>query len=308
MNCVIVGGGGFMGSHLCEALLHAQHRVTIFDRSGADNLDLLSHQGARINVGDFLNPPDLERALSGADTVFHLASTTVPKSSNDDLLFDISSNLIGSINILNAARNVGVKRIIFPSSGGTVYGVTQSLPITEKHLTNPISSYGIVKLTIEKYLGLFHALYGLDYCILRISNAYGERQVATGLQGIIPSVIDKALRQQEIRVWGDGSAIRDYIYISDIISAFLGAVSHQGEPRVFNISSGMGYSVNQLLKIIAGILDETLDPVYEPARAYDVPVNILDNSLAKETLHWQPKVSLPDGVRQTVTYMREHLP
>lgn len=307
MNCVVVGGGGFIGSHLTEALLSQQDDVIVFDRPGAPYLDLLLQRGAKILLGNFLEPSDLQKALAGAETVFHLVSTTVPKSSNDDPVFDIESNLIGTINLLNVAKNVGVKKIIFISSGGTIYGIPREIPINEDHPTNPICSYGIVKLAIEKYLHLFWALYGLDYCILRASNAYGERQAPNRPQGIISTIIDKGIRHQEINIWGDGTVIRDYIHVSDIVSAFLKASTCQGQERIFNISSGQGHSITEIIHMIEDSLHLPLHIIYTPSLASDVPINILDNSRAKEFLNWAPKVSLDEGMSQTVNYMIDHL-
>ncbi len=250
MNCVVIGGGGFIGSHLSEALIEKYDKVTVFDRPGASYLQLLSQKGAKIIQGNFLEPTHLQEALAGADTLFHLISTTVPKSSMDNPVFDIESNLIGSINLFDQARNAGVKKIIYASSGGTVYGVPQQIPISEDHPTDPICSYGIVKLAIEKYLHLYWTLFGLDYCVLRVSNAYGERQIVNSAQGVIPVLIDKELHHQRFTIWGDGSVIRDYIHVSDIVSAFLRASEHNGEPRIFNIGSGIGHSVNDIAKTL----------------------------------------------------------
>jgi len=202
------------------------------------------------------------------------------------------------------AKDMGVKKVIFASSGGTVYGIPRVIPITETHPTDPISSYGIIKLTIEKYLALYKTLYGLDYCVLRVSNAYGERQPVTGAQGVIPAFIYRALQKLDIRIWGDGSAIRDYIHVTDIVSAFLSVIDHKGEPMTFNIGSGTGHSINEIVKTLEEEMEEPLELVYEPSRPYDVPVNILDNSLAKQVLGWEPKVNLRNGIRQTLDYMR----
>ncbi len=300
-----MGGGGFIGSHLTEALLNQQNNVTIFDRQDAPYLGLLEHKGAKIVFGDFSDPTAVEKSLTGVHAVFHLISTTVPKSSIDDPIFDIETNLIWTINFLNSAKNIGVKKVIFASSGGTVYGIPREIPISEDHPTEPISSYGIVKLAIEKYLRLFWKVYGLDYCILRVSNAYGERQVVTGAQGVVPTLIDKVLRNQKITIWGDGSVIRDYIHISDIVSAFLKANEHNGEPRIFNIGSGVGNSVNDIVHTLERFMAEPLDIIFEPARPYDVPINILDNSRAKRILNWEPKISITEGMRRTLEYMRE---
>jgi len=304
MKCVVVGGGGFIGSHLSEALLASQHDVIVFDRSDAPNLEMLSRKGATILIGSILEPSDLKMGLAGADRLFHLASTTVPKSSIDNPIFDVETNLISTINMLNIARDNGVKKVVFASSGGTIYGIPREIPINEAHPTNPISSYGIIKLAIEKYLGLFWALYGLDYCILRISNAFGERQPVTGTQGIIPTIIERALNHDEIHIWGDGNVIRDYIHVSDIIESIVRGSEHSGDQRVFNIGSGVGHSVNDILTTIEAILGEPLKVNYEHGRPFDVPVNILDISLAKQVLRWEPKTNLREGIRKMLNTLK----
>jgi len=307
MNCIVIGGGGFIGSHVTEGLLRQGHAVVVFDRPGAPYLQLLAEQGATITLGNFFESSDLLNALTGMDVAFHFVSTTVPKTSNVDPAFDVQSNLVGTINFLNIAKDVGVKKVLFPSSGGTVYGIPQFTPITEDHPTNPISSYGITKLAVEKYLALFHRLYCLDYNILRISNAYGERQQLKNAQGLIPTIIHKALTRQTLHVWGDGSVVRDYVHVSDIATAFLKVLDYEGETKIFNISSGTGYTVNQVIEMVQAIMGGYPEVIYDPADAYDVPVNILDNSRAKQTLDWSPTLKLEEGLRRTVASMQEHL-
>lgn len=307
MNCVVFGGGGFIGSHLSEALLNQNNKVTVFEKPGAPYLDLLKKKGAAIVLGNFLEPSDVKNALIGAETIYHLISTTVPKSSNDNPVFDVETNLIGTINLLKSAKNEGVKKIVIASSGGTVYGIPQVIPISEDHPTNPISSYGIIKLAIEKYTHLFWKLYGLDYCILRVSNAFGERQGANEAQGVIPNIINNALHHQIVRIWGDGSVIRDYIHVSDVVNAFLKAGKIEGDQRVFNIGSGIGFSVIDIVRTIEEFFDEPLSLVNDPGRAYDVPINILDNRLAKQVLQWEPKINLSTGIFQTLNFMRNHM-
>jgi UDP-glucose 4-epimerase len=306
MNCAVIGGGGFLGSHLTEALLNLGHKVVVLDRPNGRYLNELARLGASIVVGDFLRSDSVKGNMVDVDVVYHLASTTVPKTSNSDPAYDIETNLQGTINIFNAAKEAGVKKVIFSSSGGTVYGIPEEIPITEGHSTNPICSYGIVKLAIEKYLHLFWTLYGLDYCILRMSNVYGERQTANGIQGIIPTIIDKGLLRQEISIWGDGTVIRDYIHVSDVIEAFLKAITYKGDERIFNISSGQGHSVIEIINMIEGLLKLPLQIAHAPKVASDVLVNILDNTRAKLYLNWTPQMSFGDGISHTVLYMKDH--
>ena len=298
-----MGGGGFVGSHLSEGLLAAGHKVNVFDQPRAYHLEYLQEKGATIYIGDFLTSENVSQAMLDCDVVFHLISTTVPKTSNDDPLYDIETNILGTLRILDEARKAQVKKIVFSSSGGTVYGIPQEIPIKESHPTDPISSYGIHKLTIEKYLQLYWTLYGLNYCILRVANAYGERQPTTGSQGAISSFLNKALNHDELIIWGDGSVMRDYIYVDDIINALVKGAKYEGEPRVFNIGGGQGHSLNDIIDVIEQIVGGHLRTKYLPGRIFDVPVNVLDVSLAKAYLNWQPKTGLLEGISRTYEYM-----
>src|SRR3989442_5510764 len=292
MRCVVLGGGGFVGSHLSEALLASGYDVTVFDRSEARYLEYAHQKGTNLFIGDFLNPGDLSRGLSNCDVVFHLACTTVPQTSNDNPSYDAETNILGTLRLLDAARKAQVKKIIFASSGGTVYGIPQEIPIKEGHPTEPTSSYGITKLTIEKYLHLYWSMYELDYCILRIANAYGERQPITTTQGVIAAFLDTALRQNAITVWGDGTIRRDYIYAGDIASAFVKASTHAGELRIFNIGAGQGHSLKDIISMIENITQRPLQVRYTPGRSFDVPVNVLDVSRAIIHLNWQLAVGI----------------
>jgi UDP-glucose 4-epimerase len=173
--------------------------------------------------GDLVNQEDLEAAIQGCDIIYHLVSTTLPKSSNDNPAYDIETNVIGTLHLLDLARKKMGKKVIFISSGGTVYGVPGEVPIKESYPTNPLCSYGIVKLTIEKYLALYHQLYGLDYCVIRPSNPFGERQRVTGAQGAVAVFLHKALRDEPIEIWGDGTVVRDFIYVGDLTAALVKA-------------------------------------------------------------------------------------
>jgi UDP-glucose 4-epimerase len=303
MRCVVVGGGGFIGSHLCEALLAEGHEVTVFDRAEAPNLDRLRQKGAILSIGDFFNHDDLQRSLENQDVVFHLLSTTVPQTSNDDPAYDVEANVIGTLRLLDLARKAHIKKMIFASSGGTVYGIPQEIPIKESHPTDPTSSYGIAKLSIEKYLHLYWILYGSDYCVLRLANAYGERQRSTATQGVIPVFLERALRNNEINVWGDGSVMRDYIFVTDISNALVKVLTYSGEMKVFNIGSGQGHSLNDVIHVIESVTGRPLQVKYTNGRSFDVPVSVLDISRAKNYLNWVPTINLFEGVTRMYAWM-----
>jgi UDP-glucose 4-epimerase len=286
-SCLVLGGAGFLGSHLVDGLKAAGHQVRIFDRPH-----------------EFLDPADLERALPGAELVFHLISTTVPKNSNENPALDIESNIAGTARLLELLRKHPPRRLVFISSGGTVYGVPRATPIRESHPTDPISSYGIHKLAIEKYLHMNHALYGLDYRVLRVANAYGERQRTDKAQGAVAAFLERVLRNEPIQIWGDGSVVRDYVYAGDIAQSFLRAAEYRGEERIFNIGSGHGVSLNELVDAIAAVIGRRPSVEYTPGRGFDVPVNVLDIRLAREKLGWSPQMPLAEGLRRTYEWMR----
>ena len=304
-SCLVLGGAGFIGSHLAEALLQAGHRVRIFDRPHLDRLPaFLQRREFEVFTGDFLNPRALSPALAGSEIVFHLVSTTLPKSSNDNPVYDVEANVLGTLRLLELCREQGVRKVVFTSSGGTVYGVPRSVPIDESHPTDPICSYGIHKLMIEKYLQLNHRLHGLEYCVVRPSNLYGPRQRLDVAQGAVAVFLDRALHGKPIQVWGDGSVVRDYLYVGDAAEALLKAAAFEGEPRLFNIGSGVGTSLAQLIKEIEALLGHALPVEYAAARPLDVPANVLDASLARRHLGWAPRTSLAEGLRRTHAAMR----
>jgi len=294
----VLGASGFIGSHLIDALLERGHRVRAFSRSfpGLISTSASCHSRLEPHAVDLTLPQTLEQVLRGVDVCFHLASTTVPSSSNINPSYDISSNLLGTINLLEAACGAEVKRIVFASSGGTVYGIPRTLPISESHSTNPTCSYGIVKLAIEKYFALYKQLRGLDYVALRIANPYGERQRPKAAQGAVAVFLAKALRGDPIEIWGDGGVVRDYLYVGDVVRALLAAADYDGTESLFNIGSGYGLSLNQLIKAIEQELGHSLQVRYTSARPYDVPVSILNIQLAASELAWKPRVNLCDGL------------
>lgn len=300
MKALILGGGGFIGSHLTATLLQQNHSVRVFERPYRDrSLSAPQHPQLEWQEGDFGNAQDIGRALDGIDTVFHLISTTQPKSSNDDPAFDVQSNLLPTLGLLEQLRGEKKTRLVFVSSGGTVYGVPQQTPIPEDHPTDPTCSYGIVKLAIEKYLALYRTLHDLDYRIVRLANPYGPGQEANRAQGVAGTFLYRVSQGEAIEVWGDGSVVRDYLYVGDAVSALCRAAEYEGETRIFNIGSGTGHSVNEILDAVEATVGRKAEVRYTPGRKFDVPVSILDISRARNELGWAPTVDLAEGLRLT---------
>jgi UDP-glucose 4-epimerase len=304
-SCLVLGGAGFIGSHVAQALAQQGHGVKVFDRPHVDRLPLFARdKGFQVFTGDFLNPQSLSPALRGTEVVFHLVSTTLPKNSNDNPMYDVETNVLGSLRLIALCREHAVRKVVFISSGGTVYGVPKSLPIAEDHPTEPISSYGIHKLAVEKYLQLAHRLHGLDYCIVRPGNLYGPRQRLDTAQGAVAVFLDRALRGQPIQIWGDGAVVRDYVYVGDAVEAILKAARFEGEPRLFNIGSGIGVSLNELVAEIRKLIGLEIKVEHSAARTVDVPVNVLDCTRARRHLGWKASTPLNEGLRKTCEWLR----
>lgn len=299
---LVTGGCGFIGSHIVDGLLRKNCKVIIIDRHREvfrkANGDVTYH------MGDLSDPDLLATALHGVDSVIHLASSTVPSTSNINIESDIFQNLTLTIRLLEAMKLQGVSNIVFMSSGGTVYGPSGVNLINESHPKQPISSYGIVKLTIENYLHLYKHNYGLRYCILRASNPYGPRQGNFGIQGVIATCLRNTLDGNRMEIWGDGSIVRDFIYVDDLADLCVRAV-FSSQSGVFNAGSGLGVSINEVVKIIGNITNNQAMPIYKPSRNFDVQKVVLDNSLAKVTFDWAPKTDLSDGIELTWRWMSE---
>jgi UDP-glucose 4-epimerase len=301
MKTLLLGGNGFIGSHLTDRLLETGHSVRVYDR-GPSKFRALPRDAEYVE-GELGNHGLIREALKDVEVVYHFVSTTLPKTSNDDPIYDVRSNLVDTLQLLESCVETGVRKVVFASSGGTVYGIPEEVPIKEDHPTNPISSYGIVKLAIEKYLNLFHHLHGLDYTALRISNPYGPYQNPAGQQGAISVFLKHLHEGVPVTIWGDGSVVRDYVYVSDVVEALESAGGATGH-RVFNIGSGTGVSLNELLHQMAEVVGEQPEVEYVSGRPLDVPASMLDVGRAREELGWSPRVELPEGMARTWEWVR----
>jgi UDP-glucose 4-epimerase len=307
MRVLVLGGAGFIGAHVVDRLLGDGHFVRVLDRSPPElHPDWVKAGRVEYVLGDFVDHFSIAAAVKDVDVAFHAVSTTIPATSNVDMAFDIQSNLIGTINFLKAAVAAGIRKVIFVSSGGTVYGTVGTLPIEETTSAEPICSYGIIKLAIEKYLRLFEMLHGLSFLVFRLSNPFGERQ-RPGAQGAIAAFMDKILRAEPIEIWGDGSIVRDYIYIENAVDALIEGIDYAGDERLFNVGSGVGHSLNEVLSILEEVVEKRVERRYLPSRAIDVPVNVLGIDRIKKEMGWKPRISLADGMKRTWSWYRERL-
>jgi UDP-glucose 4-epimerase len=301
-NSLILGGNGFIGSHLVDRLLAEGINVRVFDKYKEYYREPLA--GVEYCYADFGNRGLLAEALQDIDTVFHLISTTLPKTSNDDPVFDITSNVVETLFLLEQCVHRKIKKIVFISSGGTVYGIPKILPVPEDASTDPLCSYGICKLTIEKYLELYRHLYGLNYVIVRPSNAYGDRQKMSSIQGAIPVFLGKIAKGQLIEIWGDGEVVRDHIFVDDLVDAIYKAAILDTRSRIFNIGIGIGYSLNRIIAIIREITGIDPHVVYKEKRSFDVREIYLDITRSKNELLWQPATQLEAGIQRTWEFVR----
>lgn len=304
-KCIIIGGGGFIGSHLAETLLIQGYGVKIFDIRNFEKKNIHSFiENIEIIEGDFSNPIDVEAALTDVDFVYHLVSSTIPSNSVLNPTYDIESNVIPSIRLLQLCLDKKIKKLVFISSGGTVYGNPNYLPIDETHPSNPISSYGIGKRTIESYISLYKKLWGLDACIFRLSNPYGERQNPLGKQGVIPIFIYKAIKSTDIDVWGDGHVIRDYIYINDVIRFLVKSIEIETPELIYNLGSGVGTSINDILEFITQNINNSIKINYLKGRNFDVPENVLDIDLLLKRFQLKIDTDLNTGLNLLAEYLK----
>ena len=300
MNYLVLGGAGFIGSHVVDALLATGQKVRVFERPDCD-LGNLAGVLDRIDLrfGDFTQTKDLTGVLEGIDLIIHLVGTVLPAASNLNPIYDIETNLKGTVSLLELAVEQGVKKVVFASSGGQIYGPVAALPISETSPTEPLSSYGIIKLATEKYLKLFHQLHDLDYTILRIANPYGERQKINGQQGAVAVFAGRIKNRQPIEIWGDGSVARDYLYIADLIQAILKACTKTLSVKLFNIGRGKPLSLNELVGLLMEVSGREVPVVYKEARSCDSQVNFLDCERALKYLDWKPQTNLKTGLQRT---------
>jgi len=307
MNIILLGAAGFIGTNLVMALAkEPDNRITVVDRKQEyfQNIINLSLSNVCTVESDLSAETDYEAMLAGQDVVYHLISTTVPTTSNQAISEELKANVILSANLFEACVHQNVQKVVFLSSGGTVYGKEEACPLSESTPTNPITSYGVQKVTIEKLLYLYNYMHGLDYRIIRLANPYGPYQRPNGVLGAITTFTYKALKGEEIQVYGDGSVMRDFIYIDDAVRGILKIVNGNDSHRTFNLGCGYGTSIKQVLETIQQTLGIPMNVRYTQARKVDVPVNYLDIKRYETAYGALNPISLEEGIRRTAAFMR----
>jgi len=290
-----VCGAGFIGKNLVNELVRNNCNVNVLDRNTCpeefkDQVNWIT--------GEFSDQSNLAETLSGVEVAFHLVSSTVPGDESIDPIKELSENIFSTIKFLDTCKQQEVKRVVFVSSS-SVYGLQETMPIPEGVVTNPISSHGIQKLTIEKYLLLYQFLHGLDVRIVRLSNPFGPGQSLFGRQGFIAMAIGKMINNQPILLRDSGKPVRDFIFIDDVSHALFLAGTKGKTTSVINIGSGVGYSLVEVVRLFEEVTGKSILSELGELRKVDIPVSVLDVSLAHEQLGFQPKFTMREGLIQT---------
>jgi len=303
---LVTGGAGFIGSHLSDALLAAGHEVTIMDnlRTGKREnipaeakfveMDICSAEVAKVfEKGQF-------------DAIFHLAAQNDVRISVDKPEFDAQVNVLGSLNLLQNSLRTKVKKFIFASTGGAIYGEVEGDSATEEHPIRPEAPYGITKYTVEHYLRYFALLYKLETRALRFANVYGPRQDSTGEAGVVAIFCGIMLACRQPKIYGDGKSVRDYVYVEDVVQSFLRALeSPPGEP--VNIGTGVTTSPNDLFRELSALLGYAGEPEYAPDRPGEIQYSCLNATKAKKEIGWEPTVSIKEGLKRSAEWYKQNL-
>lgn len=308
MNILILGAAGFIGTNLSIKLMQDKKNIlTLADRKKEYFPSIIrehiSEQVKIIPLNIDINT-NFDKLVSNQDIVYHLVSSTVPTTSNQHIGEELNANIVMTASLLDSCVKNNVKKVVFLSSGGTVYGKVTGCPISENTQQFPISTYGLQKLTIEKLLYLYQYMYGLDYRIIRLSNPYGPYQKPNGIQGVVTTFIYKAIMNQCCTVYGDGSIIRDFIYIDDAIKYIIAIANSECQEKIYNLGSGYGTSVNEIIEHIRKCVNTELQVEYKDGRQVDVPVNYLDVSRLERIFGKMQLTSLEEGIRKTADFLR----
>ncbi len=304
MRILVTGGAGFIGSNVVDRFLELGHEVAVFDDLSTGFREFV-HPKARFYAGDLADAAAVDRCVTDfrPELVDHHAAQIDVRKSVSDPVRDARVNVLGSIGLLQACTRHGVRKVVYASTGGALYGEGRQLPATEDHPVNPEAPYGASKHTVEHYLYLWRHLHGLDYTVLRYPNVYGPRQNPHGEAGVNAIFIGLMLHGKRPRIFGDGNAVRDYLYVSDVVDANV-LVLEQGSGEMLNLGTGIGTSVNDIVRELQALIGFKEDAIHDPARPGEVQRIYLDASRARRVIGWEPRVGFADGLRKTVEWTR----
>ncbi len=305
MKILVTGGAGFIGSHIVDRLIKDGHEIVILDDLSSGNKKNINSKAQfyKLNIQD----AEIETVFKNEqpDLVNHHAAQMDVRRSVADPLFDAKTNVLGTLNILQNCVKYKIKKVIFASSGGAIYGEQKIFPASESHPLKPISPYGITKLVAEHYLYYYKTVYGLDFTALRYANVYGPRQNPFGEAGVVAIFINKMLNDEQPVINGDGRQTRDYVYVDDVVNANIMAVADKIPEDIFNIGTGIETSVNEIFHYVKNIIGLHINEKHGPAKTGEQQRSVLKCARAKEMLKWELKTSLEDGLRKTFEYFNE---
>ncbi len=306
MKVLVTGGAGFIGSHLVDRLVQEGHEVIIVDNLATGKRRNIN-RSARFYKLD-IQSWRLERVFRNErpNVVMHLAAQMDVRKSVEDPMFDAQVNILGTLNVLQQAVRHGVRKVVFSSSGGAIYGEQEMYPAPESHVTNPLSPYGLSKLCGEHYLSYYQRISGLQVVSLRYANVYGPRQDPEGEAGVVAIFIQKLLNNEQAVINGNGRQTRDFVFVEDVVEANL-AMMGQETQGTYNVGTGVETSINDLFRILVQHTGSTCNEVHGPAKKGEQARSVIDSSKLRHELSWEPKTNLSEGLKKTVEYFRERL-
>ena len=300
MRCLLIGGAGFLGQSITLALSRAGVEEILVLDLPARAAAVSAIPNVKFIAGNYLDLEKHDAIFAGVDQVVYLSTDSHPQASMVDIERDALNNINPAIRMMESCVFHGVSGVVFASSGGTIYGDSGGVPLTEDHPKEPLSAYGVVKLAIEKYLRLYHLQFGLKSYSLRIGNAYGPGQLQGTVIGSVAHFLSQVVNDEPITIWGDGTIVRDYVYIDDIADAFTSCLLNTGslQPGSYNIGTGKGHTLNQVIELISEVTGLSCNVNDLPGRDFDVHNIVLDPSKMKQHTGWCAQIELEEGIRR----------
>jgi UDP-glucose 4-epimerase len=301
---LVTGGAGFIGSNVADGFIRGGHKVAIIDNLSTGLKSNVNRKAKfyRVDIRSAVIDKIFEKTKP--NVLCHHAAQIDVRKSTDDPILDAEVNIIGSLNLLNACVKYKVKKVIFASTGGAIYGEQDYFPADEKHPANPLSPYGVTKLTIEKYLHFYRETYGIDFVSLRYANVYGPRQNPLGEAGVVAIFVERLLRGEEAVINGDGKQTRDFVFVDDVAESNLLALRYP-KSDIFNIGTGIETDINSVFRLLKKITGSRQKESHAPPKPAEQQKSVLDYSKAKRVLRWKPKCALHDGMTKTVEYFQQ---